>query len=378
MKRGLYIHLPFCKKKCHYCDFVITLKRGPKEREIFFSALEKEIKHHAAARGKLTFDTLYFGGGTPSILEPQEMESLLEMLHASFEIRPECEFTFEMNPDDADPAKLRAFRGLGMNRVSLGVQSLNDAHLKEMNRPHDSSQVAKAISLLREAGFNNISLDLIAKLPAQTLSDFERSVRGAVSLGASQVSIYDLDVHENTVYGARKREGRLLLPSEEIHFQMLETAETILDEAGYEHYEITNFAKPGFQSKHNLIYWHNQEYLGLGPGAFSYLNGTRSQFSPDFRHYLEKCRAGDWTPETEDALSEENKETETLMTSLRLKEGADLRRLKIIGPSVSERAKLLVRENFLEETDGVIRLTRRGRFVAENVFVNLIEEIPKN
>jgi oxygen-independent coproporphyrinogen III oxidase len=376
--RGLYLHLPFCKKKCHYCDFVITLKRGSKDRGVFFGALEKEIRHQAALRGRLAFDTLYFGGGTPSILEPQEMESLLEILHASFEIRPDCEFSFEMNPDDAELLKLRAFRGLGMNRVSLGVQSLNDALLKEMNRPHDSRQVVEAVSVLRQAGFENISLDLIAKLPAQTLADFEKSVRGAVDLGASQISIYDLDVHEDTVFGTRRREGRLLLPPEEIHFRMLETAETVLEEAGYEHYEITNFAKPGFQSKHNLIYWHNQEYLVLGPGAFSYLSGTRSQFAPDFRRYMEKCRAGDWTPETEDALSEENKETETLMTSLRLKEGANLRLLKLIGPSVRERAKLLVRENFLEEADGVIRLTRRGRFVAENVFVNLIEEIPKD
>lgn len=374
--RGLYVHLPFCKKKCHYCDFVITLKRGPEEREAFFNALEKEIKYQAASRGRLVFNTLYFGGGTPSILEPREMERLLEVLHASFEIRPDCEFSFEMNPDDAEPVKLRAFRNLGMNRVSLGVQSLNDALLKEMNRPHDSKQAAQAVSFLREAGFENISLDLIAKLPGQKLEDFEASIQSAIQLNASQVSIYDLDVHEKTIFGARRREGRLVLPSEEIHFQMLETAEDLLAAAGYDHYEITNFSKPGFQSKHNLIYWHNEEYLGLGPGAFSYLNGTRSQFAPDFRRYLEKCRAGDWTPETEDTLSEENKETETLMTSLRLKEGADLRRLKRIGPSVRERAKLLARENFLEETDGVIRLTRRGRFVAENVFVNLIEELP--
>jgi oxygen-independent coproporphyrinogen-3 oxidase len=396
--RGLYVHIPFCETRCHYCNFVTTAEHSPDLRERFFKALSEEIKQVRKRYGQLAFDTLYLGGGTPSCLKASEIERLVTEIRPAFEFKQGYEFTCEFNPGDGDEAKFRVLREMGVNRISLGCQAFRDEMLQRIGRRHTVRDIAGTIAKIRKAEIQNISFDLMLRLPGQTLEDFRDSVRQCIALKASQVSLYDLEVHEGTPFGRLQKEGppalravpdstsrrtqgegpggKLDLPGEEIHGRMYESAIEMLTGAGYEHYEISNFAKPGLASRHNLIYWHNQEYLGLGPGAFSYLNGIRYQFAPDLACYLEKCEAGDWKNETEDRLSEEEKETETLVMGLRLPGGIAPEVFPKIHAVLKDRLETLCDEGLMERSGKNIRLTIRGKFLSEDVFGFLLEKPP--
>ena len=373
--RGLYAHIPFCLRKCHYCDYVITTRRSSEFVRSFFEAFEKETCRARERFGALSFDTLYFGGGTPSALSGPEVLRLAGLLRRNFSFAAGYEFTCEANPGDVDPEKLRHYREAGINRLSLGAQSFNDVLLKDMGRVHTSRQIIKTVEAVQCAGFPNISLDLIIRLPAQTVEDVRDSVRQAVGLGVQQIAVYDLDLHGRTVYGMRRSRGELKLPDEDLHAEMMTAIEEGLEAAGFVHYELTSFAKPGFESKHNLIYWHNQEYLGLGPGAFSYLNGVRYQFASDVNRYLKKCETGDWKNDEEDKIGSEEKELETLVTGLRLREGVMLKDFPIIGERIKAAAQIFRDGGWLEETGGRLALTCRGRFVADRIFFELISAV---
>ncbi len=369
---GLYLHIPFCLRKCHYCDFVITTDRSLSRRERFLQALEQEIAWAQRRYGTRRFDTFYLGGGTPSLLEEIEFRKIFDLVGKAFEIDPEAEITCELNPEDAQPAKLELLKALGVNRVSVGIQSLSDRLLQEMGRAHNAFRAREALALLYKIGFRNVSTDLILRLPGQSVEDVASSLGELIGLGVSQVVLYDLDVHERTVYGLRQREGRLSLPPEEIHRQMAEEAEKLLERAGYLSYEVSSFAKPGFESRHNLIYWRNREYLGLGPGAFSYMDGTRYQLARDVPRYLEKCGAGSWEPDEAEVISPENREIETLLTGLRLREGVGLGTLILLRLRLEEILPAWIEPGWIERMGNHIRLTRRGRFVAERVIGDLV------
>ena len=371
--RGLYIHIPFCQTRCHYCNFVTAAGCSPDIRRKFFEALSLEIKETRERFGRLSFDTLYLGGGTPSCLEIQEVESLLSEVHKAFEFKDACEFTFEFNPGDTDETKLKALYAVRVNRISLGCQAFQDNLLRRIGRRHTVRDIAETVSKIRRAGIVNISFDLMLRLPGQTAEDFCDSVRQCIELEASQVSLYDLEVHEETPFGQFQKEGKLDLPAEEVHARMYESAIEMLISAGYEHYEIFNFSRPGLASRHNLIYWHNQEYLGLGPGAFSYLGGIRYQFATDLERYLEKCTLGNWKNDVEDRLSEEEKETETLVTGLRLRDGIAPEAFAKIYGSFKDRLETLCSEGLMERSGKNIRLTVRGKFLAEDVFAFLVQ-----
>jgi oxygen-independent coproporphyrinogen-3 oxidase len=370
--RGLYVHIPFCQTRCHYCNFVTTADHSPGLRERFLAAVSTETKHVRDRYGRLSFDTLYLGGGTPSSLNIPELRRLVEGVRSVFEFKNGYEFTLELNPGDGDETKLKAFREIGVNRISLGCQSFRDAILKKLGRRHTVRDIAETASKIRQAGILNVSFDLMLRLPGQTVEDFRGSVRRCIELRASQVSLYDLEVHEGTPFGQSLKEGELDLPGEEDHARMYESAIEMLTSAGYEHYEISNFAKPELASRHNLIYWHNQEYLGLGPGAFTYLSGIRSQFAWDLARYFEKCEATDWKNDVEDRLSEEEKETESLVTGLRLCEGIAPASFPKIYPALKDRLQTLYDEGLIEIFGGKSRLTTRGKFLSEDVFAFLL------
>ena len=374
LMKGLYVHVPFCLQKCHYCDFVITTKRSGKDREDFFRAFEKELRQTVSKYGRLNFETLYLGGGTPSALEGGEMERLAALLRSEFDFKLGFEFTCEVNPGDVDAQKLESYRRAGINRISLGVQAFQDPLLKDMGRPHTVKDIDETLQALRSLGFENISFDLIAGLPKQTLGDYKKSLEKLIELGASQLSLYDLDVHEPTVYGMRRRRGQLPVPEEETRAQMYELTCALLPASGYRHYEISTFAKPGYESKHNQLYWRNREYLGLGPGAFSYLNGVRYQFASDMRRYLKKCAEGIWEPDVEDRLSEEEKETETLFTGLRLIEGVDLGQFQIIRKKTEDRLEKAGPYQWFKRQENKISLSPKGRFFVEKAIGLLIEK----
>lgn len=372
--RGLYIHIPFCQTRCSYCDFVTTAEHSPAIRERFFQAVSLETIHTRDRYGALVFDTLYLGGGTPSSLSIPELGRLVELIRSTFRFSEGFEFTCEFNPGDGDEAKLKALREMGVDRISLGCQSFRDRILEKLGRRHTVQDIETTVSKMRQAGILNISFDLMLRLPGQTVEDFRDSVRRCIDLEASQVSLYDLEVHGKTPLGELQQKGALDLPPEEEHARMYENAIEMLIPAGYEHYEISNFAKPGLASRHNLLYWRNQEYLGLGPGAFTYLGGVRSQFAPDLGRYLEKCEAKDWTKDVEDLLSEEDQETETFITGLRLCEGVAPAAFKRIYPDLKGRLKTLHDNGFLEVLGDRSRLTRRGKFLAEDVFAFLLQK----
>ena len=374
MLKGLYIHLPFCETRCPYCNFVTTAAPSPNLRGRFFQSLAAEIKHARESCGRFSFDTLYLGGGTPSCLNIPEIDGLVSKIHAAFGFKKGYEFTCEFNPGDGEAAKLKAFRAAGVNRVSLGCQAFQEGVLQRLGRRHTARDIFETVAKIRAEGIRNISFDLMLRLPGQTAGDFRDSVKRCIELEAAQVSLYDLEVHRKTPFGRLEKEGKLDLPGEEEHARMYESAIERLGGAGYEHYEISNFAKPGMASRHNRIYWHNQEYLGLGPGAFSYLDGIRSQFAPSLDRYLEKCGVGNWTPDQEERLTEAEKETETFAMALRLREGVRPGKFKKIYPRLHERIRTLCGERLLEKEHGAVRLTPRGKFLSEDVFAFLLKK----
>lgn len=296
----------------------------------------------------------------------------METLRRNFDFTAGYEFTCEVNPGDVDRTKLETYRSLGINRISLGVQAFQDSLLEDMGRPHAVADTLATWKLLRELGFDNISFDLINGLPSQTVENFEESLRKTIELEAAQLSLYDLDVHEKTVYGLRRREDRLPLPDEDKRAEMYTRAGELMTAAGYGNYEISTFAKPGFESRHNLGYWHNQEYLGLGPGAFSYMKGLRYQLAPEVNRYLEKGEAGDWAPDSADEITAEKKEIETLLTGLRLQKGISLDQFVLIRPDLEEKLAKIQPQGLITREGSRLRLSRRGRFLAESTFALLV------
>lgn len=377
MSKGLYIHIPFCHGRCHYCNFISVSDPAPELRQRLFLCLSGEMAHARKQYGRLAFDSLYLGGGTPSLLNVSEMTHLLNGIRDAFEIAPDAEVTCEWNPGDGDDEKLAMFRVLGVNRISLGAQSFEDKLLERLGRRHTARDSILTLDKIRRSGITNISLDFMLRIPGQTVEDFRKSLARAIELGVSQVSLYDLEVHSGTPFGKLQEEGALALPDEETHAAMYQAAIDHLTQAGYEHYEISNFAKPGFASKHNLIYWHNREYLGLGPGAFSYLNGVRYQFASDVERYFRKCGTGDWTNDQEDRLSAEEKETESFITGLRLHEGVCPEHFKRMSPDLKNRIDDLLKERLLEGSGGNVRLTDRGKFLSEEAFGFLLRKEQK-
>ena len=369
---GLYIHIPFCAKKCHYCNFVITTEGSKDARERFLCAIEQEIKSVTAKYGRVGFETLYLGGGTPSILSSDEMQRFVQLLRDSFDFNEGLEFTCEVNPGDMSLEKAKAYRELGVNRISIGAQAFQDSLLQSMNRAHGTQAIFETMGFLREAGFENISLDLMTRLPDQSMEAWEESLRSAISFNPTQVVVYELEVHAGTVYGRRYKDHQLVLPPEELHVEMAELADKMLESANYDHYELMTYAKQGFKSKHNLLYWKNQEYLGLGPGAFSYMKGARYQFAKEVNRYYEKCAANDWSNDVEDILTEDQKEVETLLTGLRLKEGVCLKALSRVGPKIQAILESFIEEGLLEVKNQKVLLTPRGRFVSESIFAKLV------
>lgn len=367
---GLYIHVPFCVKKCHYCNFVITGAAPDGRQRRFLSALAREMDLYPALKGRI-FDTLYVGGGTPSTLTPDEMRRFFDLVRTRFRFATGAEVTFEANPGDVTAERAALYRALGVNRISVGAQSFNDETLKKINRAHDARAIGETFRLLREAGFDNINLDLMLSLPDESLGDVRRSLEAAAALGPEHVSLYELTVEPGTEFGRRQEKGTLGLPEEWTQFEMLSTARKFLKAAGFDHYELLNYAKPGRRSRHNLLYWANAEYLGLGPGATSYLGGRRFRRADRVETYFEKMEAGDPSFIEDEKLTAAQKETESLLLALRLTEGAEIKPYKPLIKKICKTINELRAKGLLEQTDERLRLTPQGQFFAETVFTEL-------
>ncbi len=368
---GLYAHIPFCVTKCHYCNFVVTPGAAVAQKDRFIELFEKEARYYSRDLKRRKFDTLYLGGGTPSALADDQVEKVFGILRRNFCFKKGIEVTCEVNPGDVSLRKARLLRTLGVNRVSLGAQTFHDRTLKELNRAHDAQGIVDSFTILRAAGFKNISLDLILSLPGQSLEDVKVSLEKAAGLGPEHVSLYELVIEQGTVFGRRHKEGKLSLPEENTQLEMLSFARGYLTEHGFKHYELLNYARPGYESRHNILYWDNQEYLGLGPAAFSYIKGRRYRNSLTVNEYTKKMDSGDWSPSEEEFLSDEKKDIESFLLALRLGKGADAKKFRKVTEKMRESIRDLSEKGLIRQKAGRIALTGRGQFFAETVFSEL-------
>ena len=301
-------------------------------------------------------------------MKSRDLEKIFAVLRENFSFKKGIEVTCEANPGDISKEKARCLRSLGVNRVSLGAQTFHDRTLKQLNRVHNARDIFESFGILRKEGFGNINLDLMLSLPGETLDDVKFSLEKIVELSPEHVSLYELVVEEKTVFGRRAQKGKLALPHEETQLEMLTFARKYLKAKNFEHYELLNYAKAGFRSRHNLIYWANGEYLGLGPGAFSYVDGRRFRHSSDFEEYMKKASGHDWSAFEEETLTGQKHEVESFLLALRLTEGASLKKFEPILKNMRNSVLDFSKKGLVEIKKGKIRFTERGQFFAETIF----------
>lgn len=319
---SVYIHIPFCLSKCRYCAFDSVPATGAGQIERYCRALENEIRNSDIEIQNL--ETLYFGGGTPTILDPKRISGIMSALRKKAAFDPEAEATIEANPEAVGPGKLRALRDTGLNRLSLGVQSFNDQALKLLGRVHDGKRARQAFEQARAAGFDNVSIDLIFGIPGQGLEQWKEELSKAVALCPEHISAYCLSYEPGTELAAWRDLGQIEPCENDMEAEMFLEAIDVLGQAGYQHYEISNFAKPGYRSRHNLNYWKCGDYLGLGAGAHSHLGGRRWANIASSAEYAAKAEIGGSTIGFEEDLTWEQRIFEAIFLGLRMVEGIDL------------------------------------------------------
>lgn len=371
----LYIHVPFCRSKCRYCAFV-SKPLDMAEVEVYAAALPLEIRHFGKKLGRPKVETVYFGGGTPSLLPAWALSRILPEIPKHFDLHPAVEWTFEANPDSAqDVAYLRSLIGYGVNRLSLGVQSFSDASLACLGRPHNGKAALAAVNAVRQAGFANLSLDLIWGLPGQREGAWLEELRTAVRLRPEHLSCYGLTVEPGTPLAAEAEAGGLELPPESEQGRMYVHGAEYLEEQGYLQYEISSFARMGFQSRHNSGYWEGRDYLGLGPGAVSTLSGVRHENPREVRDWAALAKAGRCGVGGL-ALSREERVREYVMLSLRTAKGLRLSLYKRLTgiDFVKENEGLLTalrQKELIRLSGGHLRLTKNGFLVSNLILERL-------
>ncbi|MBX2964781.1 MAG: radical SAM family heme chaperone HemW [Cyclobacteriaceae bacterium] len=370
---GLYLHIPFCKQACYYCDFHFSTNR--EFRKEMVDSIIKEVQLQQNYLKGEPVNTIYFGGGTPSLLPAQEIGLLLNSIKSVYPVNPEAEITLEANPDDLHKDYVDAIRNEGINRLSIGIQSFHDDLLRFMNRAHDCTTALRAVDDARYGGFTNISIDLIYNIPGQDDARWKQDIEQALSLKPEHISCYSLTIEPQTVFGKWSVTGKLTPPSDDAAAHHLEILMNMLHHAGYEHYEISNFALPGFYSKHNSSYWKQENYLGVGPGAHSYNQKTRQYNVRNNHRYLKAIAQGSVPAETE-ILSEENKINEYILTTLRTQWGTNLAELKQKhGYDLINQNHVyiqgLIAQGLAVINNSVLTLTRKGKFLADKIASDL-------
>jgi oxygen-independent coproporphyrinogen-3 oxidase len=371
---GIYLHVPYCTVRCSYCDFYLVPARGRDLRR-YGDALCAEIRTVAPELGGEAADSVHFGGGTPSVLPAEILERLLTTIRGNIGVSPGAEIALEANPEDLDQPRLAGLRRIGIGRLAIGVQSLDDRILKLMRRPHSAKQALAAVTMARRSGIASIGVDLILGLPGQTRAAAAGDLERIIDLGVDHLSVYLLELHERTRLGREVKLGRETLLPDDDAADLFEMAADRLVSRGFEQYEISNFARPGHRSRHNLKYWTDQDYLGLGPSAHSYIGGRRWWNAPDLRAYLEA--GGQGHERREERCSAVARGGEALCAGLRLAEGVDLDRLRRrygeALPAAGHPAVLELCEAGLATLAGCrLALTRRGRMVSNEVIERLM------
>ena len=361
MKRvSLYIHIPFCVRKCAYCDFT-SFPDKTDRIEDYLNRIEREMDEAASRFADLAVDTLFIGGGTPSLLGGGDMARLMDAAAKRFSIAPDAEITSEANPGTLDPEKMRAYRSAGINRLSIGVQAFDDRLLKALGRIHTRGEAIRAVLMAQDAGFDNLSVDLMYALPFQTLEDWQDTLKTAVGLPIRHISCYSLIVEDGTPMKALVDAKKAVLPDEETAVCMQHAAAAFLKDYGFERYEISNYAQRGYESRHNMVYWTRGDYLGLGCAAHSLMNGARFANTASLEDYL-AGKAG----EPPEALTERDVYEERVMLGLRTKYGVPA---EILPKRALER---LARGGLMAVENGRARVTQAGSDVLNAVILELI------
>jgi len=372
---GLYIHIPFCRSRCSYCDFATGIYQG-ELAERYVHALVSEISRSSNAGAHV--DTVYFGGGTPSLLTPAQLDQIFSALHRQFDIDRDAEVTLEMNPGTVDRDQLRSFRQSGVNRASFGAQTFDDAELAKLGRSHTSADTLKTFHELRAAGFDNVSFDLIAGLPGQTLAGWQQNIEQSLALQPEHLSFYLLEVHSGTPLADHIRRGLQPAPDEDLAAVMYEWMIERAAAAGYEHYEISNLCKPGFSSRHNTKYWTGASYYGFGCSAHSFDGRSRRWSNQrDVLRYVENIEQGASPVVEEQELTAADLRAEALFLGMRMMRGVDVREYnELFGVDLrAEHRDDLdrFREAGLVEFDGdLIKLTRNGALMSNEVFAAFV------
>ena len=321
---GIYIHIPFCKSRCRYCDFYSTTFLDLREEYTEALVIEAELRKHYL--GTEPVSTIYFGGGTPSLLSASQIELILRKIHSLYKVEDEAEITLEANPGDLTKEYLRELRDTGINRLSIGIQSFDNNNLRLIGRRHTAEEAKEAVRMAQEAGFGNISIDLIYGIPGQTTEQWEEELRQAIQLDVQHISTYCLTYEDGTKMTQMLQNGDIIAVDDDTENRMYAILVNTLKDNGFEQYEVSNFAKVGYYSHHNSAYWDDTPYMGLGAAAHSYDGRTRQWNISDIKEYIRQVQTKDLQPEKE-VLTERDKYNECVMLSLRTAKGIDLNRL---------------------------------------------------
>lgn len=382
---GLYVHFPFCKNKCSYCDFYSLA--GYENVDKYIDALMLQCEDYSASCEPYAIDTVFFGGGTPSIVPEKRIHELIDCIYDQFHVTEDAEVTIEANPATVNLARLKRYIKAGINRISIGVQSSCNNELKALGRIHTYEEFEETFALARKAGFKNINLDLMYGIPEQTMDSFSRTLQRICALEPEHISLYNLKIEDSTPFGAMR--DTLKLPDEDVEFAMYEYAIKYLAEKGYVQYEISNFSKPGFECKHNLKYWNCEEYLGLGTSAHSYFRDTRFSFIKDADTFISALT----DTENSEVLTDENYKItpservgEYIMLSLRLNKGINTHEFNRkfgldFDVMFQELLPVYVDNGFMKKTDEGYAFTAKGMYVSNYILSSMLDfssEIDKN
>ncbi len=373
---GIYIHIPFCAKKCFYCDFYTTLSL--KHKKDYLIALSQEINLRKNYIKNKEIETIYFGGGTPSLIKPSEIQSLISEIIKIFNVKNNVEITLEVNPDDINLQYVKALKNTDINRISIGLQSFSNEDLKLMNRRHQSEENNKAVKLLQNQGYTNLSGDLIYGLPKMNIEGWKNNLKKFFALNISHLSAYHLTYEPNTVFSKFLKKGKIKEVSEDKSIQQFELLISEAKKHNFVHYETSNFAKEGQYSKHNSAYWKQTHYIGIGASAHSY-NGNSRQFNvSNISNYIKKVREGKCFFEKEN-LSIRDQYNDNIITSLRTMWGLDLIYLKENFPRkyydflIEKSEKLIVQKLVIKENES-LKITAKGKFIEDSILLELFFE----
>jgi oxygen-independent coproporphyrinogen-3 oxidase len=370
---GIYLHIPFCRQACHYCDFHFSTNTEIKGELI--RAMAEEISLRRNYLGGDIINTIYFGGGTPSLLDAEELSLILESIRKNNPVSTDAEITLETNPDDLTEKKLNEFKAMQINRLSIGIQSFDDHILRYLNRIHSSRTAIHAVESARMAGFENISIDLIYAIPGMDKGAWKKNIQQALQLQPQHISAYTLTIEEKTAFGKWQAKGKLIPVDESSTAEQLEILMAQLSAAGYRQYEISNFARPGFESRHNSNYWNGEKYLGIGPGAHSYDQKSRQHNAANNHLYVRSLKEGK-IPAEEETLKRNDRINEYILTTLRTATGCHLETLKHdfdydVLNLHSAYLRELQNHRLISIDNQYLKLTESGRLLADKISSDL-------